>query len=172
MNEDMTTSLERVGSMPTDEDRDRIKFIRSDRWINYAAAQDVIARLTDLLTYPPRDRMPCLLIYGATGMGKTKVIRKFLRQHPERFDRQTGVTSIPVVAFQMPPAPEEGPFYDELYRAIGGPRLFDKSVSRTRNLCRDLLHTAATRMIVIDEIHSMLAGTARAQKTFLNTLRF
>ena len=102
-------------------DVERIKFIRSDRWINYEAAQNALARLNDLLTYPPRDRMPCLLIYGATGMGKTKIIRKFVRDHPAVFDRATGVTSMPVVSFQMPPSPEEGPFYGELLRAFGAP---------------------------------------------------
>jgi len=86
-------------------DTDRIKFIRTARWINYEVAQDAIARLTDLLSYPPRDRMPCLLIYGATGMGKTMIIRKFLRDNPAVFDRITGVTSIPVISFQMPPTP-------------------------------------------------------------------
>ncbi|WP_260684017.1 TniB family NTP-binding protein [Rhizobium laguerreae] len=30
-----------------------------------------------MLSQPPRDRMPCLLVYGDTGMGKTKIIRNF-----------------------------------------------------------------------------------------------
>lgn len=159
-----------VSSSASDEAR--IEYIRSDRWINYEGAQDVINRLTDLLNYPSRDRMPCILLYGATGMGKTKLVRKFLRQHPQKFDRATGVTSLPVVAFQMPPSPEEGLFYEELHRAIGGPDVPDSWPGRSKNRCRDLLHTARTRMLIIDEIHSMLAGTARAQKIFLNTLRF
>ena len=153
-------------------DEARIEYIRSDRWINYEVAQEVINRLTDLLGYPPRDRMPCILIYGATGMGKTKLIRKFLRQHPQKFDRATGVTSMPVVAFQMPASPEENLFYNELNRALGGPDVHDSWQGNTKNRCRNLLHAAKTRMLVIDEIHSMLAGTARAQKIFLNTLRF
>jgi hypothetical protein len=155
-----------------DSDKDRINSIRVDRWIHYDVAQNVLNHLNDLLAYPPRDRMPCLLIYGATGMGKTKLIRKFVRQHPQSFDRQTGVTSIPGVSFQMPPLPDEGLFYDELYRAIGGPDMVERSMVRTKNLCRNLLHSVRTRMLIIDEIHSMLAGTARAQMTFLNTLRF
>ncbi|PWT98397.1 MAG: transposase [Candidatus Melainabacteria bacterium] len=153
-------------------DEARIEFIRSDRWINYELAQDAVDRLTDLLTYPPRDRMPCLLIYGATGMGKTKLIRKFLRQNPQKYDRATGVTTMPVVAFQMPASPDEDLFYNELHRALGGPDVRDSWQGRTKNRCRNLLHAAKTRMLVVDEIHSMLAGTARAQKIFLNTLRF
>ena len=54
-------------------DADRIAWIQSDRWIAFDQAQAAIDRLDALLAYPPRDRMPCLLIYGATGMGKTKI---------------------------------------------------------------------------------------------------
>jgi Bacterial TniB protein len=158
-----------VKSLP---DAERIKFIRCDRWIHYEAAQDVIRRLNDLLAYPPRDRMPCLLIYGATGMGKTKVIGKFLRDHPSIFDRAAGVTSMPVVAFQMPPSPEEDHFYDELYRALGAPQISEIHRGNKKNTCRNLLQAAGTRMLIIDEIHSMLAGSPRAQRVFLNTLRF
>lgn len=55
-----------------ESDAARIAWIRSDRWIATARAEAALSRLEDLLTYPPRDRMPCLLIYGDTGMGKTK----------------------------------------------------------------------------------------------------
>nr|WP_261330857.1 TniB family NTP-binding protein [Rhizobium leguminosarum] len=58
---------------------ERIAWIRADRWLETANEHLALGRLNDLLTYP--DRMPCLLIYGATGMGKTKIIRKFLRDH-------------------------------------------------------------------------------------------
>ncbi len=168
----MRADIKAKGSSRSASDEARIEYIRSDRWINYDVAQEAINRLTDLLSYPPRDRMPCILIYGTTGMGKTKLIRKFLRQHPQNFDRATGVTSIPIVAFQMPASPEEDLFYNELHRALGAPDAHDSWPGKTKNRCRNLLHAAKTRMLIIDEIHSMLAGTARAQKIFLNTLRF
>ncbi len=145
-------------------DEDRIEYIRSDRWINYELAQEALRRLTDLLNYPPRDRMPCLLIYGATGMGKTKIIRKFERDNPAVFDRGTGATSSPVVSFQMPPSPEESNFYDELLRALGAPVLMGRTITKTKDTCRNLLRMHGTRLLVIDEIHSMLAGTPRAQR--------
>lgn len=45
-------------------DAERIAWIRADRWIGFDQAGKAFARLDNLLTYPPRDRMPCLLIYG------------------------------------------------------------------------------------------------------------
>jgi hypothetical protein len=42
---------------------ERIQWIRQDRWIHYSRAEQVLNRLSDLLTYPPRDRMPPSFIW-------------------------------------------------------------------------------------------------------------
>jgi hypothetical protein len=55
-------------------DAERIHWLRQERWIQYPRAERILGRLMDLVDYPPRDRMPCLVIYGATGMGKTRII--------------------------------------------------------------------------------------------------
>jgi transposase len=71
-------------------DRERIQWVQADRWIGFDQAQAALDRLNALLDYPARDRMPCLLIFGNTGMGKTKIIRKFEREHPPVFCQATG----------------------------------------------------------------------------------
>ena len=77
--------------LPAEE---RISWIRQARWINYSRTDQILGRLAELLDYPPRERMPCLLLFGATGMGKTHLIEKFLRDHRSRFDKFTGVTRL------------------------------------------------------------------------------
>jgi Bacterial TniB protein len=84
----------------------RIRAALTERWIGYPRAALTLERLNHLLNYPPRDRMPCLLLYGATGMRKTKILRKFMRDHPTSFNSKTGVNAVPLVAIQMPPEPE------------------------------------------------------------------
>src|SRR5580692_7510719 len=102
--------------LPAEE---RIGWIRQARWINYSRADQILARMADLLSYPPRDRMPCLLLFGATGMGKTRIVQKFLRDNRSSFDEITGTTRVPVAAIQMPPTPWERDFYEELLIALG-----------------------------------------------------
>ncbi len=153
-------------------DAERISWIRADRWLDLDQARIALARLDDLLAYPPRDRMPCLLLYGDTGMGKTKIIRKFLRDHPARFDTGTGVTTMPVVAMQMPAEPVERDVYSELLAALGAPGPIDGAAHRQKEICRRLLRTMGARMLIIDEIHAMLAGSFRQQRIFLNVIRF
>jgi hypothetical protein len=153
-------------------DAERIAWIRADRWLETSQARSALARLEDLLSYPPRDRMPCLLLYGDTGMGKTKIIRKFLRDHPASFDRGTGVTTMPVVAMQMPAEPLERDVYGELLNALGAPGPATDSPYRQKEICRSLLRSMGARMLIIDEIHALLAGTFRQQRIFLNVIRF
>ncbi|NIJ42814.1 hypothetical protein FHS78_003122 [Parvibaculum indicum] len=153
-------------------DAERIAWIRADRWLDLDQARAALGRLEDLLVYPPRDRMPCLLIYGDTGMGKTKIIRKFLRDHPASFDQGTGVTSMPVVAMQMPAEPIERDIYSELLTALGAPGPADGATHRQKEVCRRLLRSMGARMLIIDEIHAMLAGSFRQQRIFLNAIRF
>jgi TniB protein len=151
---------------------ERIDWIRQDRWIHYARAEQVLARLTDLLTYPPRDRMPCLLLFGSTGMGKTRIIQKFLRDHRARFDGRSGCTRQPIASIQMPPAPSERDLYEEVLVSLGAVVPVQQSNGTLRHRTRVLARQLDVRMLVIDEIHSLLAGTYREQRILLNALRF
>jgi hypothetical protein len=128
--------------------------------------------LTDLIDYPPRDRMPCLVIYGGTGMGKTRVVQKFLRDNRAHFDKKLGRTRIPVVSIQMPPAPVERDLYEEILVGMGGVFSYGASVTTLRHRIRALARQLEVRMLIIDEIHSLLAGTFREQRIILNAIRF
>jgi len=145
--------------------------IRQDRWIHYSRAEQVLNRLSDLVTYPARDRMPCFLLFGPTGMGKTRIVQKFLREHRSSFDDVTGRTRLPVVAVQMPPAPSERDFYEELLVSMGCVLPIHQSVTTLRQRTRVTARQLDVRMLIIDEIHSILAGTFREQRIVLNAIR-
>ena len=151
---------------------ERIAWIRQERWILYPRAKRILERLADLIAYPPRDRMPCLVIYGGTGMGKTRVVQKFLRDNRAHFDKKLGRTRIPVISIQMPPAPVERDLYEEILVGIGGVFSYGTSVTTLRHRIRGLARQLEVRMLIIDEIHSLLAGTFREQRIILNAIRF
>jgi hypothetical protein len=159
----------RYAALPEEE---RIAWINADRWIGFDQAEGALVRLNALLAYPPRDRMPCLLIYGDTGMGKTKIVRKFERAHPATFRQSTGVTKRPVVVAQVPSEPVERDLYRELLASLQAPALAGGTLAREKDVCRSLLRTVGARMIILDEVNGMLAGTYRQQRIFLNALRF
>jgi replication-associated recombination protein RarA len=172
----MNESLDHLAPECRDEARlgtaERIRAILTERWINYPRAGLALQRLEHLLHHPARDRMPCLLLFGPTGMGKTKILRKFIRDHPALFNSKTGINGMPLVAMQMPPDPDEKAFYLQLLSALNAPTRYSHTVYQLRQIVAELLAYTQTRMIIIDEVHTLLAGSYRQQRVLLNTLRF
>lgn len=150
----------------------RIDWVRRDRWISLPQAEAALGRLEDLLTYPPRGRMPCLLLFGSTGMGKTEIVSRFAKRHAPQFDTKTGLNTMPVVLVQMPPQPSEEEFYTELLTALNCIELGRMPLRVMRTEARQLLADIQIKVLVLDEIDKMLAGTPRQQRVFLNTIRF
>jgi Bacterial TniB protein len=104
-------------------------------------------------------------------MGKTKIIEKFLREHPSVYDDNTGMTRSPVAATQMPPIPSEREFYEGLIVSLGSIMPHGVPVNHLRHRFRVLARQMDVRMLIIDEINTMLAGTFREQRVFLNSIR-
>jgi hypothetical protein len=125
--------------LPNEE---RIRHIRAERWISYARAEEVLVRMSELLEYPPRDRMPCLLLYGSTGMGKSKILRKFLRDHPSEPGRRKSNPRHPIISLQMPPEPDERSLYEEILSFLRVP-VRSVSTSHLRPIVRDMLAMSA-----------------------------
>lgn len=153
-------------------DADRIAWIRQDRWLGFPKAETVRETLAAMLRYPPRTRMPCLLVYGQTGMGKSRIVERFQADNPQVFDEEAGVAAIPVVVVQLPPQPTDGEFYSELLEALGAGYPGRLDLARARHLTRRLMTAVGARMLILDEINHMLACTPRQQRIFLNTLRY
>ena len=153
----------------------RIAHVRGERWVPHAAAERLLAALQDAVDRPRRDRMENVLLLGESGAGKTMLLRKFERSNAAAFDGATGVERRPVVAMLMPPQPTEAEFYDQLLRALGAPhggRAGERDRLHRRETALRLLREVDARVLVVDEINSVLAGTPRQQRLFLQLLRF
>jgi hypothetical protein len=150
---------------------ERIDWIRQERWIHYPRAKRILERLAELVDYPPRHRMPCLALYGSTGMGKTRIVQKFLRDNRARFDKKLGRTRLPVVSIQMPPEPNLRDLYEEILAGMGGVFSPGTGVTTLRHRIRALAEQLEVRMLIIDEIHALLVGTPRQQRIILTVIR-
>lgn len=150
----------------------RIGAMQRDRWIDYARASAVLERLSRMLATPARDRMPCLLLHGESNIGKTQVIRKFVRDHPPSFDEERGVEWRQIISMQMPALPDQRRFYSALLFEIGAPHSPKAGVSVLEGLTRTLLHAMKPRMLVVDEVHHLLAGNYREQRASMSLLKY
>ncbi len=155
------------------DDGARVAHIRAERWVQHPAADRVLTYLQEALTQPRRERMENLLLIGESGMGKTMLIRKFERQTMPSFDEDSGVQHLPVVVMLMPPQPTEIAFFNQLLKAMNAPAASHFAYSfPSREAAFRLLRHLGTRVVVIDEINSVLSGTPRQQRIFLQLLRF
>ena len=151
---------------------ERILGLLRDRWIDYPRATQALQQLERLYETPRRDRMPCLLLHGDSNIGKTKITAKFRRAHPNEFDERSGVERCPVVAMQMPPTPDQHRFYSGLLFELGAPHNAAAGLASLERLAREILKRVSPRMLVVDEVHHLLAGTYREQRASLNLLKF
>jgi hypothetical protein len=151
---------------------ERLRLLRRDRWIDYPRASQALHKLQLLLETPARERMPCMVLHGDSNIGKTLIIAKFLRDHPSRFDHIKGVERRDLVVMQMPATPDQHRFYSTLLFELGAPHSASASLPVLERLARELLRRIAPRMLIVDEVHHLLAGNYREQRASLNLLKF
>ena len=155
---------------------DRISLIQSDIWIGFPRAEQVLDRLQNLIEAPRQIRMPGILVHGASGIGKTMIARNLSRRYAPEYDPMAGVTHTPLLLLQALPAPDERRFYLHILAAVGAPAtaiaVRSKNVASFEVRVIALLRDLDLRMIMIDEVHNLLAGTHREQRRFLNVLRY
>lgn len=149
---------------------ERVELIRADRWIGYPKAVETVARLEALLGWPDKQRMPNLLLVGPTNNGKSMIVEKFRRGHlpVTEADRE----HIPVLCVQMPSDPSVLRFYIALLAALGAPLQPRLRLVDVEQMSLSLLRSTGVRMLVIDELHNVLAGPGSSRREFLNLLRF
>jgi len=150
----------------------RITRINADSWIGFGRAEVVLRRLNALMEAPRQARMPGLLVYGSSGIGKTMIARKMQAQYPALYDEQNGIVQTPLLLLQAPPAPDERRFYLHILAAIGAPVARSHTIAELEVRVLNYLRDLGLRMIIIDEVHNLLSGTYREQRRFLNMLRF
>ncbi len=153
-------------------DVERIARIRAERWIGYSRAREVLAKLDDLLTHPVRQRMPNLLLIGPTNNGKSMLIEKFRRAHRVEPAPHADAETLPVVTMQMPSDPSVSRFYALLLTTLGVPLAGRRKLLDLEGMALRVLRAVGMKVLVIDELHNMLAGNSSVRREFLNLLRF
>lgn len=144
--------------------------IERDRWVGYPAGDAGLSRLAQLHATRARIRMPCLLLYGVSGAGKSMLLAKFQRDHAPKNTKRVGLQSI--VATQMPPVPVIRSLYAEIVRTININARPSLRLHELEDTAIEMLTHAAPRMLIIDEIQHLLSCTSREQRAALNAIKY
>lgn len=170
----VSTNAARVGRKPVEKvfpppSAQWISLAR-DRWIRYPIGDGGVRRLQELLATPPRVRMPCMLIYGVSGTGKSMLLEKFQRDHAQVCERRSGRRLI--VAIELPAVPHLNSLYAEIIRSLKADVTPTMRLHQLECTAIDMLRHASPRMLLIDEVQNLLSCGARDQRAALNAIKY
>lgn len=151
-------------------DEERISAVKHFKWIGYTEANNVMKKMEDLMNYPRCSRMPNLLLIGDSNNGKTVILQRFNMRH-EPFIRDEKVIN-QVLLIQAPPEPDEKRFYNSILDKLYAPYKTTERIEQRQNRVINLLRKLETKILIIDEIHHVLAGQTTKQRLFLNVIKY
>lgn len=152
-------------------DQERLDFLDQPRWIGYKTAQQILDTLAALMSKPVRPRMPNLLIVGESNNGKTTIVRRFRDLHGEGFVDDQAEPVKPIVVAEAPPSADEKGLYISILERFFVPYRPSDAVSKLRYQVIHLCRACRVRMLIVDEFHSLLTGSAIKQREVMNAIK-
>lgn len=152
--------------------KERIAFMEQPRWIGYSVANRIVELMRGLMDKPVRPRMPNLLIVGDPNNGKTTIVRRFLELHGQGHVNEEAEPVKPVILTEAPPSADEKGFYIALLESFWAPYRATDPASKLRFQVIHQFRACHTRLLVIDEFHSLLTGTTTKQREVMNAIKF
>lgn len=152
-------------------DKERIAFLDEPRWIGYPQAKLILDTLQGLIHKPTKPRMPNFLIIGEPNNGKTTIVRRFQDLCGQGFVDEDVMPVKPIILVEAPPSADEKGLYVSILERFFTPYRHSDPVSKLRYQVIHLLRQCRVRVLIIDEFHSLLTGSAIKQREVMNTIK-
>ncbi|WP_200165748.1 TniB family NTP-binding protein [Francisella philomiragia] len=152
----------------------KIDYLYRPVWINYPKTIDIVKLLNSLLRRPKQPRMQNLLLIGESNMGKTSLINYFQSLHPcqiiEDTEKMSHAQKTLVVA-QSPVSADEKALYIAILDKFWTPFRTTDTTAKLRHQVIHLMKQCDVKMLILDEIHNLLSGTATKQRIVMNVIK-
>lgn len=150
----------------------RIEHIRRPVFIPYGVATALLAEMAALLEHPQTNRMPNLLLVGRSNNGKTELLKEFRRRYPAEERLNEDAIYAPVVYVECPPGPNDSMFLDQALKTLGiDPKSSAGPKDKIEALATQLIKVK-TKVLLLDELNSILAGSVTKQLLLLTTIKY
>jgi len=150
---------------------ERLDFLDAPRWIGYQTAQQIIDSLHGLIQKPKRPRMPNLLIVGDPNNGKTTIVHRFVELCGKGFVNEDAEPVKPIIFAEAPPSADEKSLYMSILERFFTPYRATDPTAKLRYQVIHLFRACHVKMLVIDEFHSLLTGSAIKQREVMNAIK-
>lgn len=148
----------------------KIDYAEKAMWIGHPVIKCIENRMYEILQHPRLSRMPNLYISAPRNNGKSTLLKRFAKNNLAYTDRHTLCVKAPVLGIVMPVVPTEVSFLDAF---IGATNFGYKSTEPFRVKLDLVFHTfekLETKVILIDEVHHITAGSPANQRLLMNLM--
>lgn len=149
----------------------RLAFIKLRHWFDYPRATQILERLDELVTHPDVSRMPCLMVVGSSNNGKTSIAKVFVAKYPSVTDAEKAIVKMPVLFIASLTDPSPFSLFTEIISLMGLPYSSTKDVLKLKIRVYALLKELGVRVLVVDELNTILPLTNAKRAAFLAELR-
>lgn len=161
-----------AGAALTESIDERVYFVRSKRWIAYPKAVEILGHLNALLKHPRTTWMPSLAVYGDSGMGKSMLVEKFRDDYARNSDDKLTGPRTKLLVVELAGRPNERRLYAQILAVVGAPQNPRATIVELERTAVRLLGDLGVQVLILDEIHNVLAASWREQRAVFNTLRY
>lgn len=151
--------------------KERIAFMDCPRWVGYEKATNLIELMQDLMEKPKKPRMTNLLIVGDSNNGKTTIVKRFKEICGKAYVDDEANPVKPVIVAESPPSADEKSLYISILREFWAPFRASDSKAKLRYQVIELCRDCSVKVLILDEIHSLLTGTALKQREVMNAIK-
>jgi Bacterial TniB protein len=145
--------------------------VERDLFIEHDYSKYLNSVLDDFMCGPRQTRMPCLLILGDAGMGKTAQLHRFQRQFPDKLDESRAQVQRSIVMANVPTEPTKINLQFALLEALGAPNVTRHRSIDQAGVIRRMLSAHQTKIVVFDEIQHICHTRSRDRAVVLDTLK-
>jgi hypothetical protein len=151
--------------------RDRIHMISKDLFIEHEYSKHLNDTLDALLCEPRHGRMPCWLITGDAGMGKTAHLFRFARRYADRRSEDNATLVRPIVIANVPPEPTRQTLEWSVLEALNAPTVLNGRGIDRAGVIRRLIAAHETRVLILDEAQHLCHSRGRDRAVVLDTIK-
>ena len=149
----------------------RIEFLEDARWIGYPAANKAIQTMAEYMNRPSQSRNVGLLLTGKSNNGKTTIINRFKELYGEKYTDQDEEPVVPIIYCEAPSTPDEKGLYASILDQLWSPVKVTAPLIKLRYQTIHLMRLCQVKILIIDEIQSMLSGSAIKRQQVMNALK-
>lgn len=153
---------------------DRIMFLYNEIFIEHPKITKIHSILNHLLDRPKKLRMQNILIVGESNIGKTSMIKSFEKKHSSfslEDEQNRKIIVRPVISTLASDNADVKHLYISILEAFWTPHNPSEPLAKLRHQMFHLMEECNVKMLIIDEIHHFLRGTAKQQRNVMDALK-